>query len=203
MRRQFATCVLSACAIFGGAAQAAPTTYTAALSGPAEAPPNASPGTGSATVVHDPDAHTLRVSADFSDLLSPTTVAHIHCCVEQPGTASPATAVPSFPGFPVGVTAGSYDRLFDLTDAASFNPAFVELAGGTLAAAEAALAAGLDAGQAYLNIHTELFPGGEIRGFLNALPEPATLSLLGVALIGLAIGRARPARPVLARPHCG
>lgn len=203
MKRQFTMCVLSACALFGGTAQAVPMTFTATLSGPAEAPPNASPGTGSATVVYDPGAHTLRVSTDFSDLLSPTTVAHIHCCVEPPGTAAPATTVPSFPGFPVGVTAGSFDRLFDLTDASSFNPAFVEMAGGTLAAAEGAFAAGLDAGQAYLNIHTELFPAGEIRGFLNALPEPATLSLLGIALVGLAIGRVRPARPVLAHPQRG
>jgi hypothetical protein len=38
--------------------------------------------------------------------------------------------------------------------------------GGTTAGAEAALLAGLEAGQAYLNIHTTMFPGGEIRGFL-------------------------------------
>jgi len=36
--------------------------------------------------------------------------------------------------------------------------------GGTAAGAEAALVGGLAAGQAYFNIHTSPFPGGEIRG---------------------------------------
>jgi hypothetical protein len=53
-----------------------------------------------------------------------------------------------------------------MTSAASYNPAFVTANGGTTAGAEAALLAGLEAGQAYLNIHTTMFPGGEIRGFL-------------------------------------
>jgi hypothetical protein len=38
--------------------------------------------------------------------------------------------------------------------------------GGTVASAEAALLDGLRAGQTYLNIHTSMFPGGEIRGVL-------------------------------------
>ena len=49
----------------------------------------------------------------------------------------------------------------------SYNLAFVTAHGGTTASAAAALLAGLEAGQAYLNIHTTMFPGGEIRGFLQ------------------------------------
>ena len=52
---------------------------------------------------------------------------------------------------------------------------------------EAALAAGLNAGQAYLNIHTSNFPGGEIRGFLT--PEPTTTLLLGAGLVALGVAR--------------
>jgi hypothetical protein len=46
--------------------------------------------------------------------------------------------------------------------------------------------AGIEAKETYLNIHTTLFPGGEIRGFLIT-PEPATLLLLSIGLIALGI----------------
>ena len=42
-----------------------------------------------------------------------------------------------------------------------------------MAAAETTLFNGLFAGTEYLNIHTTAFPGGEIRGFLSPVPEPA------------------------------
>ncbi|HEY5863113.1 MAG TPA: CHRD domain-containing protein, partial [Casimicrobiaceae bacterium] len=65
------------------ASRAAPITYTFLLSGAAEAPPNASPGTGGGTVIYDATVHTLQVNVVFSDLVTTgtgTTVAHIHCC---------------------------------------------------------------------------------------------------------------------------
>ena len=51
--------------------------------------------------------------------------------------------------------------------------------------AEAALIAGIEHGQTYLNIHTSQFTGGEIRGFLVPVPEPSTPFLLGCGLAGL------------------
>ncbi len=162
--------------------------YIATLTGPAEFPANASPGTGFAKVEYDPAAHTLWVNVSFSDLLGTTTASHIHCCVSPSAvtpTAGVATTTPTFAGFPLGVTSGTYDNTLDLTLASSFNPAFVTANGGTLAGAEAVLANGLADGHAYLNIHTSMFTGGEIRGFLAPVPVPAAVWLFGSGLLGL------------------
>ena len=142
--------------------------YSASLSGPNESPPNASPATGFADVHYDNVLHQLTVDVTFTGLLGTTTASHIHSATTVPGTgtAGVATTTPTFAGFPIGVTSGTYHNVLDLTLASSYNPAFITANGGTTASAEAALAAGLAAGEAYLNIHTSIFGGGEIRGFL-------------------------------------
>jgi hypothetical protein len=172
---------------------AAPIVYIATLNGASESPPNASPGTGFAEVDFDLAAHTMVVHVTFSGLLTGTTASHIHAptAVAGTGTAGVATTVPTFTAFPLGVTSGTYDHLFDMSLASSYNPAFVTANGGTVASAEAVLAESLAAGTAYLNIHTTGVPTGEIRGFL-AVPEPATLVLLGLGLIGAAGIRRKP-----------
>jgi hypothetical protein len=176
-------------------ASAALISFLTRLDGLSESPPNASPGTGVAQVDWDDVANTMRVRVTFSGLEAGTTASHIHSATAVPGTgnAGVATQVPSFTGFPLGVTSGSYDNTFDMTLATSYNPAFVTANGGTVASAQAALFAGLTSGRAYLNIHTSNFPGGEIRGFLQATPEPSTLWLLGPALLGLIAHRRRRA----------
>jgi hypothetical protein len=180
---------------FSGAAQASLFVYNVNLSGPNEG--NASPGLGFATVAFDNVAHTLQVNLSFSGLTSPTTAAHIHCCTAVPGTglAGVATQTPSFVGFPLGVTSGTFSNTLDLTQASSWNPAFVTANGGTTASAEAVLLAGSAAGMSYLNIHTVAFPGGEIRGFLTPVPEPGAwaLMILGFGLAGATLRRRRMA----------
>ena len=164
-------------------AQATVYSYSAELTGFSEAPPNTSPGMGMTLVDYDDTLHTLHLHVEFSGLVGNTTASHIHSATAIPntGTAGVATTLPTFAGFPLGVTAGTYDNTLDLTQTSSWNQNFINNNGGTTASAEAALAAGIAQGRAYLNIHTNEFPGGEIRGFLHPVPEPGTLALVAVA----------------------
>ena len=190
-----AGCLLSAAVAMPAAAHEA--VYITSLSGPSEALPNASPGIGMATITVDFDLVTMRVQETFSGLSGDVTAAHIHCCTAIPenGTAGVATVTPTFTGFLSGVTAGTYDHTFDMTVASSYNPAFVTANGGNISGAFNTLVAGLAAGTAYSNIHTDVYPGGEIRGFLHAapIPEPETYAMLlaGLAIISAVARRRR------------
>jgi hypothetical protein len=163
--------------------------YDAILSGPNESPVNASPGTGFAVVDYDSTAQTLHLQVSFSGLTGTTTASHIHAATALPlsGTAGVATTTPYFTGFPLGVTSGTFNTTLDLTLSSSYNPAYVTANGGTTAGAEAALTSAIAAGEAYLNIHTTTFPGGEIRGFLVAVPEPSSIALLGLGASALVL----------------
>jgi hypothetical protein len=181
MRRYKMLMLMAALMLPAAGTYAKPTTFTANLTQALEIPPTGSTATGSATITLDPAANTLRVQVTFSGLTSNTVMAHIHCCLASlfaNANVGVATTVPAFPGFPLGVTSGTYDHVLDLTSASSYNPAFVTLQGGTVANAEAALINGIQNGETYLNIHTVNFPSGEIRGLPVAAPTPAQLSLL-------------------------
>ena len=146
------------------------TVYNTHLSGSSEVPPNASTGSGAVTVTIDFDLLTMRVQTAFSNVLGNVTAAHIHCCAPPGTNVGVATVVPTFTGFPSGVTSGTYDHTFDMALASSYNAAFITNNGGTASAAFSALVAGMNTGKAYFNIHTTSFPGGEIRGSLLVAP---------------------------------
>lgn len=175
-------------------ADAAELVFAAPLTGLEEVPiPVVTPGTGKARVTIDTVASTMRVQASFAQLLGTTTAAHIHCCQPVGVNAGVATAVPSFPGFPLGVNAGTMDQTFDMTLAGSYSPAFLTANGGTPAGAFAGLLSGLQAEDAYFNVHTTSFGGGEIRGQLVRVPEPATWLMLiaGFGIVGAAMRSGR------------
>jgi hypothetical protein len=168
--------------------QAVNITFTANLTGGQETPPNGSSASGSATVTLNTTAHTLSVDELFSGLTGgAAAAAHIHCCA-GPGLAA-VVAVPFF-GFPAA-TSGTFMNIFDLTLPATYNGAFITAHGGTALSADAALEAAMASGLTYVNIHNSTFPGGEIRGQLAAVTEPATVALFVTGIAGLLIARRR------------
>jgi hypothetical protein len=165
--------------------------YAAQLLGTSEVPSAVTTGHGSAKVTIDFDLVTMRVQASFADLLGTVTASHIHCCIAPGSNVGVATQTPTFTGFPLGVHAGSYDMTFDMAQSGSYNGSFITNNGGTVGSAFNALVAGLDAGKAYLNVHTSSFPGGELRALLLPVPEPQTYALMlaGLGVLGWAARR--------------
>ncbi len=148
-------------------------------------------GSGSLYMEYDEDGRTLLINATWAGLSGNTTTAHIHCCTAAPNTGTAGVALATggiLPGFPLGVSSGSYFRVIDLTQTTNYGGAFLTASGGTAAGAEARLISNLTSGNAYFNIHSSTFGGGEIRAFVTAVPEPATWGLmaLGLAAVGVA-----------------
>lgn len=115
-------------------------TFEIALTGSKEVPPNPTTATGVLIGTYDDATNTLSFDLVFNGLIGTTTAAHFH------GPATPGVnagvQVP-LAGLPVGVSSGTYSNTFVLTPAQ-----------------ESDLLNGLW----YVNVHTTLYPGGEIRG---------------------------------------
>jgi hypothetical protein len=179
--------VLSVLALAAAAGLATPAfaqTYRAVASGPAENPPNGSPGMSLVTI--DLAGTNLMVDMPFNDLTGTTMAAHIHCCTADAFSGAAPIALP-FDDFPTGVRTGDYSKSFSLYEETSYDPAFLAAHGGTVSGAASALVDAITTNQAYVNIHTSAYPAGEIRGFIVAapIPEPAEWALLAGGLASL------------------
>lgn len=162
-------------------ATASAQSWYGSLVGTNEVPPNASTATGFASITRS--GNFLSLSLTWSGLMGgPVSAGHLHCC-SNPGS-NVGVAV-GFLGLPAS-TSGSYTNTFDLSSASTYAAGFLNnFGGGTPAGAHAALVAGLNAGTAYVNLHNAQFPGGEIRANVVVTPEPASIVMFALGMIGV------------------
>ena len=136
--------------------------FDAFLDGLQETPPNASPASGDVQVLlNDITGAVTVTSGTYQNLLGPSTAVHIH----GPAPAGVAAAV-----------------LIGLTLDAPGSTTGTVSGGGVLSSPNIT---NMINGLTYVNIHSQVFPGGEIRGQLHQIPEPSTLLL--AALGGFAL----------------
>ena len=134
------------------------------LTGAQETPPNPSTALGVGAFVFDTDTSILTGLVAHN--VTNTTAAHIHMA-------------------PAGVAGGIVFPMPGSLPTPS--PIFVTWL------VPANLVTPLLNGGLYFNIHSSMFPGGEIRGQLLQIPEPATMALVGTGLLGLALRKRRAA----------
>jgi hypothetical protein len=157
-----ASSVAIAAFLWIGTANAAIFQFEAVLDGLQQVPPNATPGSGLVTVELDDSTDMVTItSGTYQDLLANAIASHIH------GLAGPGVnAAVLVPLTVSGGTAGTITG------------------NGVITAAQAL---GMEQGLTYVNVHTQVFPGGEIRGQLLPIPEPGSVVLLAVGTLGLLI----------------
>jgi hypothetical protein len=147
------------------------------LNGANERPnPVNTPATGLAIVTLDEARTMFTINVTFSGLTGPLSMGHIH--VGGPEVAGPVI-LPFDPFLPVGITSGSFTGVMT---AANLRPAAAQGINNFADAINAFLA-----GNTYVNLHSNTFPGGEIRGQLAAAPEPGSLALALLGGAGLAV----------------
>ncbi len=130
-------------------------TFNDPLSGLQEVPPNNSPATGSTWGTFDDVTNMITLNAYAYPLLSGITASHLHA--------------PAPPGANAGViisvgvgSGGLYEYQVVNFTATLTNQQEQWLMDGLV----------------YLNVHSPQYPGGEVRGQINLVPEPGSLAAL-------------------------
>jgi hypothetical protein len=126
----------------------------------------ASTATGTGTVTIDDVTGVVTVSGTFNGLTSPSSNCHVHGLSPFGGPSAPVL----FPlTFTTGVTSGTFSGT------------------GTLTGAN--LTAALNS-QTYINVHSTMFPSGEIRGQIMPVPGTPAMPPWGLAVLALSIAGA-------------
>ena len=141
-----------------------------------------STGSGSFTGTFDTSTDTLAFTLTWTNLTTSMINAHIHLASTPGGTGgvlipffapgAVETINPAPPALPLG-TSGTLTESITITDPTTLSE----------------FLSGSAAGLLYVNVHSTIFPAGEIRGDLPATiltPEPGTIGLLAFGLVGLA-----------------
>jgi uncharacterized repeat protein (TIGR01451 family) len=138
-----------------------PAIFTATLNGAQETPPTNSTGTGTAVLLLSPDEQTARVSLNFAGLSTAETAAHIH------GPGAPGVLAPVLFPLPNGNLS---DFVIALTATDVQN---------------------LKNGLLYINVHSNNFPNGEIRGQFGTSASATSIQFnTATYLVSEAAGRA-------------
>ena len=165
MRKASWFCATVAALALTAASFGAVVTYNFGLDGLQETPPHATTGWGTATVTLDTVSGLLTWDVAYFDLIGTSTAAHFHG--------------PAPPGEPAGIRV-------DMGGSGQFGGNSGTLIGSTTIS-QAFVQEVLD-GLWYINIHSTMWPGGEIRG--QVVPAPGALAA-GAAALLLAARRRR------------
>ena len=119
-------------------------------------------------------ANTVAVSESWQNLQGNATVNHIHVASAPGGIGGVVLGFGTFAN--PSPTTGTYSDTFTLSSSA-----FASLFNSTTA------------GLAYVNLHSSVYSGGEIRGFLSPVPEASSFAMMigGLLAVG-ALARRRP-----------
>ena len=156
--------IVAAVALATSSAAQAQTSFTAFLDGRQEVqtPRVVTPALGNGTVLMNAERTLITINLTFQGLFGPITMAHIH------NGAFGSNGTPIVDIFSLITPGGTGGSIMNAVLSINMMQANVLLAGN-----------------GYFNIHTTAFPGREIRGQINVVPEPSTYLLMATGLGGV------------------